>query len=515
MNNASLDFIEFLSSIEYQKIEFAKLIGSDPARAFVYYIAPLSNVVRIYQSGGILPRNKAKGYVDLSGHSIQKYRDRFIELNGTGKKLEVPLHDCVNFFLNPFNHTYYQFRRHALIRAQAGDPWSQWVCILELDLNRILDNNTQWAVTNKNFATNDAMAVSRKADYSNFPWKRIYSLEKSRSKDKFNDFRSAEFIVYPGNPQGNPIISTSCIERVLIAEQDMRFEPRVTYSELPFDLIAFTGPMKLQVLENPLYNDFRWVTSLDRLQSCGISKQSIVRSFQRILNVEYEIGRSLISSFTNPRVANGGLHGTAHIVRVMFWILMLSEAAKNSGISISESEITAALYAGFFHDLCRKSNYEEPDHGKAAAKHFRNTLSNILPAETLERSIKAITVHSAASDPDDDDIVWKLVKDADALDRGRFAAPGNPSGCDGNRLRMPFFKTNSNLLRNCLWSAYWLPRVTAYINWKENACQDFVLTLLSSLNAVINYENLPSSTSSMARNILLEMVHPPLRLYSS
>ena len=130
------------------------------------------------------------------------------------------------------------------------------------------------------------------------------------------------------------------------------------------------------------------------------------------------------------------------------------------GNVITEDEKTAALYAAFAHDLCRRNDREDETHGERAAKRFRQIYNGKLSKSMLERCLLAIKVHSLDLDPKENDPVWMLLKDADALDRGRFAAHTKKNGCCKEKLRLDLFSKYNELVKNVLWGAYWLPRIS-------------------------------------------------------
>ena len=159
--------------------------------------------------------------------------------------------------------------------------------------------------------------------------------------------------------------------------------------------------------------------SFTQMLECGISKSPVRSSLKRLAQVEQEIGLDLTRSFLNPRIGRSSSHGSEHVVRVMFWVLVLARHAYLADQPVSDEETTAALYAAFCHDLARQNEWVDGAHGQNAAEHFQTHLTALLPEDLLKRCLIAMRVHSEP-DPHDDDVVWMLVKDADSLDRGRF-----------------------------------------------------------------------------------------------
>ena len=140
----------------------------------------------------------------------------------------------------------------------------------------------------------------------------------------------------------------------------------------------------------------------------------------------------------------------------------------------------------FFPNYYDSSDIFRPKTVSAAADRYKTFIRKEIHYPDSDRCILAIEAHSKQEDPLMDDVMWKIVKDADALDRGRFGGiPNSDSGCKQSFLRLPFLKTVTELSNNILWAAYFLPKVTKYIIWNENSCEDFAAVLHSSRRCVI------------------------------
>src|SRR5262249_44353254 len=132
-----------------------------------------------------------------------------------------------------------------------------------------------------------------------------------------------------------------------------------------------------------------------------------------------------------------GFHGIGHVVRLMFWarfLLCYEEApASNAGDS--------CLMAALIHDLCRPPGREEKMHGRVAAEQFSEQIRTALGPSgqaSVAATINAVTMHcrdDADCPAEQRDTVWRILKDADALERGRFNLPNRPGGCNPTYLR--------------------------------------------------------------------------------
>lgn len=104
------------------------------------------------------------------------------------------------------------------------------------------------------------------------------------------------------------------------------------------------------------------------------------------------------------------------------------------------------------------------------------------------------------------DVVWQLLKDADALDRGRFDHPqgvGNirkgSRGCNVKFLRTDI---SSPLKEQLAWSAYWLASITRNTNWTDDSFQDVRKTIIYGLKASLRNEILNQAEKQTAKRML-------------
>lgn len=130
-------------------------------------------------------------------------------------------------------------------------------------------------------------------------------------------------------------------------------------------------------------------------------------------------------------------HGIAHTARVLFTSYLLSHA-----INLGEDENRACCIAAIIHDLGKRSDREGAEHGYNSMMLYKDRIDEIVQNTSLStRILLAVQYHSIA-DKDcptkvQNDIIWKVLKDADALDRSRF--PGR--GCDKSFLRLGIYYT--------------------------------------------------------------------------
>ncbi len=500
MNKETFEFLDYFKNLREERQGLNSLLGAKEGQAYAYYIAPTENVIRINELGGIFPRNFAYGYFDLSLRSIQDMREKKVSFNNDGWIMAVKMHDCVNLFLNPINDTFFQFRRNAIIRSRGGTDYLQSVCILEIDLAQLfLTGDYQWMLVDANFASTKDDIVKNENSYTSLPWNCIYHIDKEHEKT-YHKHQASELIIYSRPKKGIPAVPGSSISRILIFENDLRQESEQTRILQKIPLTLLNQAQNTKVLTDPLYNDRKFLDSLKHFVDNGLPVDAIIKVLTRLFNVENEIGLKIKDNFISEKVKSGGIHGIAHTYRVMFWVLTLAEVIKFRGNRINYLEIKTTLFAAFIHDLARINNRVDADHGRKAAQKFQDFIGKKLPPQAAAKCLNAVRVHSDREDPPQKELEWILLKDADALDRGRFSPPNTDKGCQTKYLRLKLFK-NISLANDFLWAAYWLARVTKYINWVDDPGKEFVRTIMDSLYCVGKHSTHPTQEVQIAIEI--------------
>jgi hypothetical protein len=137
-------------------------------------------------------------------------------------------------------------------------------------------------------------------------------------------------------------------------------------------------------------------------------------------------------------------HGIAHTARVLFGTVLLTHYIQG----ISEDIKRAVYYSAIIHDLGRTNDYKDNTHGVNSAKLYRSQIEQFVPDKNLQAQVlSAVKYHSlddSLCPQEEQSIIWKILKDADALDRGRFF----PQKCDKSFLRLDIFKsaTGDNII---------------------------------------------------------------------
>lgn len=154
-------------------------------------------------------------------------------------------------------------------------------------------------------------------------------------------------------------------------------------------------------------------------------------------NLNNQLELNLSKNLFYPHMVNS-YHGIAHTARVLFGTCLLVFFEKDLPDEIKNS----IFYAAIIHDLGKTNDREGSIHGENSANLYRNKIKGFISDINLQMEIlNAVKYHSIDDDFCPSQIrssrVWKILKDADALDRGRFNKK-----CDISFLRLEIFKTD-------------------------------------------------------------------------
>ena len=195
-----------------------------------------------------------------------------------------------------------------------------------------------------------------------------------------------------------------------------------------------------------------------------------IQSFPRVM---HGLPLKLNKRIFYPSMVNS-CHGIAHTSRVLLYSYII--CCNLSGVS--DDEKNACYLAAIIHDLGKTDDSEGSIHGYKTMIRFKDTVHQIIPSLELQnRILNAVRYHSVEDDecPADtrNDLIWKVLKDSDALDRSRFHR-----GCDVQYLRLPLFKQQIGEL--LVEFANSLPAITSNLAW-DNPCDE----LLCVINRVL------------------------------
>jgi hypothetical protein len=515
MDNLGKELLDFLATapLKEAKNELYNLLEADMDEVNVYYLVPLFNLKSIITDRGIKCRAMMeRDAVDLSGHEVQAKRNLSLKLAqkvSSYAKIDKKIHECINFYWNPLNDTFYAFQRNALLLAAYKHNDSHGiVCILEMRLSAFFESDSvYWSTSEQNLASNDFSSYSKRI-YENFDWQTIFTVA-NEDRD-LNKFRSAEFIAFYGDPTlaTSDLIPIQFIKRILVPK---RYETKVreTLPWIQNQIHPLANTMVFYPEEKLLRAEKELIRIIDYLQRLPIPIPLSVEKFYELINSFSNFGELLGCNLTENHFINRdiahGFHGISHITRVMFWVQILCYLTNTPW----ETE-KAIQYAAFIHDLCRRDHRKE-EHGSDAARRYEDFLRQKIPKSRLRSSCMNAVIYHCKDDSEcpDKDLVWKILKDADSLDRGRFGHPQGLSGirkkskgCDVNYLRLDILRNSPELASELAWLAYRVASITQYTKWSENTFMDLKKEVVRSLEAILRYGNLDQGECQVAKKIL-------------
>lgn len=185
-----------------------------------------------------------------------------------------------------------------------------------------------------------------------------------------------------------------------------------------------------------------------------IPKQIIDQFEKEASNLKIKISKSLFKGHMLY-----SYHGIAHTVRVM-WNAFAIASLDNK---INEAMLAPVLYASLIHDLGKQSDTEGEKHGERSAILYRDNIHHLFGDDDATTILEAIKYHSIDDSkcPEEvkSNVIWQILKDADALDRSRL--PGK--GCNPSFLRNTIF---TNEIGKDLFSlSQVLPSLSSGLEW--------------------------------------------------
>ncbi len=470
-------------------------MGSLPHRQgpFDYFIVSHSNLEGILKTGRLLPRaevaeEQRRG--DLSASFVQTRRMEVYLGDGNRALPSKGVHDCLNFYWNPLNSTLDAMCRNALILNEGN----MLIAIVQFPLEGIRDHIRDtfhlWACSNRNIAAGGfTTSLKRVFGADDWPWEGILSHQRSTGP---NDVRSAEFLLWiesGRNQTGSDGLPIDIASRVFVPDIQ-GFAGR--FPKFPADVVLWTPPKRrreyLQA-ERSIGSYFS-IYEIDRGEALD-EFQETTGKLEIVLGVD---------TFQSTEVAMSSLHGIPHVTRVMFWAYLLAQLCRREMIPDSPEDLgEEALIAAWLHDLCRESDSQDDNHGREAVEHYLDELPVFLGGDErrVNRVQEAIEYHCVPDDqaPNRTNPVFMVLKDADALDRGRFSSPCHGvdfagtqcdyskchhSGCAYKTLRLPYNTVSQRFAKDVAWAAYWLARATYTSPWPDNDAIAFFLTFSRS-----------------------------------
>lgn len=214
----------------------------------------------------------------------------------------------------------------------------------------------------------------------------------------------------------------------------------VMYPEVKIKLNG--KPCEIHFIDNRARTTDWLIYSNNKSKPSTIKKQyldeHIIEGFKEVTN---KVNLKLCPELFYKTMLNS-YHGIAHTSRVLFATYLIV----NMSPDIDEETKRMSYYAAIIHDLGKTNDREGDIHGKKSVMRYESFINSLDTTNILKQRLKeAIQYHSVEDSlcPESvrNGILWKILKDADALDRSRF----NVRGCDVSYLRMPIFKTSDGI----------------------------------------------------------------------
>ena len=314
----------------------------------------------------------------------------------------------------------------------------------------------------------------------------------SQADRALNSKRSAEFIVYrelnPSQTSSAPI-PFSWVNRIIVPVEAVR---HLTDDQEAFLVGTGKVTFKLGVLADAngyfLRNDLLkhekgFIRSIGfRAKSDSQVVARMSAAMQAIIEFEQQHPELIPTHerFSRPAIADRQ-HGTLHSVRVMFWAAFLVQYIDEAD---RKRIMPLVLASAAVHDTCRETDQEDEEHGTRAAEAHQHHIQALLQSPELIKScLNAVRMHCKLDEScQDRDLVWTVLKDADALDRGRFGVPKKPGGCDPSLLRTDVLKADAQY-GNISWMASYVASMTRYTPVGQTPCADFCNALCEGVKA--------------------------------
>ena len=523
MENYSKELINFLNSdkIKKTRLKLYKHLGADLDKIFIYYLVPFENLKLIIKGNGIKCRDNTKDIVcDLSGHNVQKkrhnmifFKRNFFEKN---KFSEKKIHQCLNFFFNPTNFTLWAFQRNQVLNNQRNNRNNYYnICILELDLEKVFTEiDPKWTISEKNLASNDFASFS-KQKYEKFKWDYMLSLKSNFSDNnekELNQYRSAEFIIFNGTDEqiNSNDLPLSYINRIMVTEDQLD----TVKTEFP----SFAE--KIEVRQSLFFEKKNLLSYEEKFISYIIELDNrnliTLPNLIKILLDFYKISNDKDFNIKADRFEDNmafGQHGIGHTIRVMFWVHFLANQ-----LNLEFDDYISSLYAALCHDLGKSADNDNEKHGLKSFKKYESFLENAIKDKIQFNQCKdAIIFHSIEDNrcpTEKKNLIWKILKDADALDRGRFGKPDSEKGCKGEFFRLDFLKNNLELNRILKELAFLLYKFSSYTNFGNKEIKtshiliNEIITSISAYKDVLNDNQKAQTIEKILQELKKKDRHP-------
>jgi hypothetical protein len=373
---------------------------------------------------------------------------------------------------------------------------------LEINLESLISRDEcYWTIAPTNFAGSGFASFS--ADYftgtevwedgtPRCDWKTIFAICDHEDRS-VNRKRSAELIVHLGNSAdgaSSVALPFDLIGRIIVPDNSIRaltpeqqsFLDKLGKVVSPLSTVNGTA---VYFQRNALLKaETKFIDSIKgrkRADSDLLHKLNAALKAIEKFEAEHPSLSPVREKFLKPELADSH-HGSLHASRVMFWSAFIlqhfPEVQKNELLLV-------VMVAASLHDTYRSNGQDDETHGALAAGAHATAIAELLKDEQKRiQCINAIQFHCVPDDRCPNELALQILKDADALDRGRFAGPNCEGGCNTKLFRTEPLKSQDSY-NNIAWMAYWAAMITRYSSVGIKPCADFSDALCSAVKSQI------------------------------
>lgn len=507
------ELVGFLTSPELRAVRAPRVAALDgnPHEVCVYYIAHLHNLSKIAISGGILPKNSIEtAEADLAGQQVQRLREN-VELTlgpaiPRGRSpLRRHLHSCINFFWNPDNLTKWAFQVRALHQAaEREDPAFGCLCIIEIPLSTFINGEDYyWCASDVNLASRSPRHTHHLDQLigpdTEWPWRLIFA-----NRDRLHN--AAECVVFRADNREEQVsasVPVTAIRRVLVPQEHLAAaKRRLTGTPAERLLYGLHNSSIFPAAATCLRQETLFSSELAALSRFGLAPSWLRDTLAVFRKCEAIVGRLLDTAYFTDVDLAYSQHGIGHVTRVMFWTVFLARWCGLDGNALRNS-----VLAAFLHDLSRENQRADGEHGETAANsaltaEILGTLG--LAREDQYAVREAVRLHSVehSGQEGSKNLVVEVLRNADALERGRFGKPWSPTGCDPRRLTLSVFQAQDGAAEALASIAHRIALFTRYENWAGNTYDQLVQRIASALGACVHHGLLTGAVKETAKVLL-------------
>lgn len=165
-------------------------------------------------------------------------------------------------------------------------------------------------------------------------------------------------------------------------------------------------------------------------KNSGINQKNLKDIISRLSEKRIEKLQQEIQSIKVDVLYSSKIHGLYHSEKVLFWTFILS-----TDNAVTETDEQILLDAAKYHDIGRTNDIDDTIHGRVSALKVLSIIDNPIYAEERNKNLLCAIIELHSLDDKMENkirekyhlqedssfpILWKILKDADGLDRIRY-----------------------------------------------------------------------------------------------